>query len=114
MQENLRQSLQKDDVEIQASHCLFPVYRKKLRHLYLQYLRWSHDLKTDPVHKNVMKTLRSFIKADVMNYTEAVEAAISKRKFLLNSLLDLEHFPTEDPASTEDDDFPYKQMERKY
>ena len=45
-----------------------------------------------------------------MDYTEAVEAAISKR----NSLLDLEHFPTEDPASSEDDDFTYLQMKRKY
>ncbi|XP_044168193.1 nonsense-mediated mRNA decay protein 2-like [Acropora millepora] len=110
VQENLHQGLQKDDAEIQASHRLLPVYRKKLRHLYLQHLRWYHDLKTDPVHKKVMKTLRSFM--EEMDYTEAVEAAISKRKYLLNSLLDLEHFPTEDPASTEDDDVIYEPMER--
>ena len=48
-----------------------------------------------------------------MDYTEAVEAAISKRKYLLNSLFDLEHFPTEDLASTEDDDFAYEPMKRK-
>ena len=114
MRENLRQGLQKDDAEIQASHRLLPVYRKKLRHLYLQYVRWYHDLKTDPVHKKVMKTLRSFMEDDEMDYTEAVEAAISKRKYLLNSLFDLEHFPTEDPASTEDDDFAYEPMKRKY
>ena len=93
-QENLRRGLQKDDAEIQASHRLLPVYRKKLRHLYLQYVRWYHDLKTDPVHKKVMKTLRSFMEDDEMDYTEAVEAAISKRKYLLNSLFDLEHSPT--------------------
>ena len=114
VQENLRQGLQKDDAEIQASHRLLPVYRKKLRHLYLQYVRWYHDLKTDPVHKKVMKTLRSFMEDDEMDYTEAVEAAISKRKYLLNSLFDLEHFPTEDLASTEDDDFTYEPMKRKY
>ena len=93
-----------------------PVYRKKLRHLYLQYLRWFHDLKTEPVHKKVMKTLRCFIEDDEMDYTEAVEAAISKRKYLLNSLFDLEHFPTEDPASTVDGDFTYEPMnsKRKY
>ena len=39
VQENLRQGLEKDDAEIQASHPLLPVYRKKLRHLYLQYVR---------------------------------------------------------------------------
>ena len=51
---------------------------------------------------------------DEMDYTEAVEAAISKRKYLLNSLFDLKHFPTEDLASTEDDDFTYEPMKRKY
>ena len=49
---------------------------------------------------------------DEMDYTEAVEPAISKRKYLLNRLFDLEHFPTEDPASTEDDDFIYEPMKR--
>ena len=39
VQENLREGLQKDDAEIQASHRLLPVYRKKLPHLYLQHLR---------------------------------------------------------------------------
>ena len=47
---------------------------------------------------------------DEMDYTEA----ISKRKYLLNSLFDLKHFPTEDPASTEDDDFTYEPTKKKY
>ena len=77
MQENLRQGLQKDDAEIQASNPPLPVYRKKLQHLYLQYLRWYHDLKTDLVHKKVMKTLRSFImEDDEMDYTEVVESKL--------------------------------------
>ena len=98
VQENLRQGLQKDDVEIQASQRLLPVYRINLRHLYLQYLRWYHDLKTDPVHRKIMKTLRSFMEDDEMDYTEAVEAAISKQRHLLISLFDLEQFPFEDPV----------------
>ena len=65
------------------------------------------------MHKKVFKTLRSLIEDDEMDYTEAVEAAISKRKYLLNSLFDLEHFPTENPASTEDDDFTYEPMNSK-
>ena len=64
-------------------------------------------MKTDPVHKKVMKTLRSFMEDDDMDYTVAVEAAISKRKYLLNSLFDLEHFP-KDTTPTEDDDFSYE------
>ena len=113
VQENLRQDLQKDGAETQASHRLLPVYRKKAT-TYLQYVRWYHDLKTYPVHKEVMKTLRNFMKDDEMDYTEALEAAISKQKYLLNSLFDLEHFPTEDLASTEDDDFTHEPMKRKY
>ena len=79
VQENLRQGFQKDDAEIQASNRLLPVYRKKLRHLYVQYLRRYHDLKTDPVHKKVMKTLRSFMEDDEMDYTEAVTSPRMQR-----------------------------------
>ena len=52
VRENLRQGLQKDDAEIQASNRLLPDYRKKLWHLHLQYLSWYYDLKTDPVHSS--------------------------------------------------------------
>ena len=51
------------------------------------------NLKTDPVHKKVMKTLCSYMEAEDMEYTEAVEAAVSKRKYLLNSLFDEEYIP---------------------
>ena len=109
VQENLHQGLPKDDAQVQAANHLLPVYRKKLRH----YVRWYHDLKTDPVHKKVMQTIRSFKDDDDMDYTEAVEAAISKRKYLLNSLFDLEHFP-KDTELTEDNDFSYEARKRKY
>ena len=47
------------DAQIQASNRLLLVY--------LQYLRWYHDLKTDPVHKKVIKTLRRFMEDDEMD-----------------------------------------------
>ena len=37
-----------------------------------------------------MKTLRSFTEEDEMDYTEAAEAAITKRKYLLNRLFEYE------------------------
>ena len=40
-----------------------------------------------------MKTLRSFMEDDEVEYTEAVEAAVSKRKYFLSSLFDLEDIP---------------------
>ena len=44
VEENLRQGLLKDYAQAQASNLLLPVYREKLRHLYLHYLRWYHNL----------------------------------------------------------------------
>ena len=99
VQENQFQGYPNDDAQVPASNHLLPVYREKLPHLYLQYLRWYHELKTDPVHKKVMKRLRRFMEYDEMDYMDAVAAAVSKRKYLLNRLFDLQHFP-EDTAST--------------
>ena len=90
--ENLRQGLLKDDPQARASYLL--------RHLYLHYLRWYHNLKTDPEHKKVMKTLRSFMEDDEVEYTEAVEAAVSKSKYpLLSSLFDLKDIPDIDTST---------------
>ena len=112
VEEYLRQGLSKDDAQAQASNLLLPVYRKKLRHLYLHYLRWYHNLKTDSVHRKVMKTLRNFMEDDEMEYTEAVEAAVSKRKYLLNSLFDLEDITKE--TSTDDDNVTFEARKRKF
>lgn len=47
-----------------------------------------------------------------MEYTEAVEAAVSKRKYFLNSLFDLKHTPED--TSTEDDNLTYEARKRKF
>ena len=47
-----------------------------------------------------------------MEYTEAVEAAVSKRKYLLNSLFDLKDIPKD--TSTEDDNLTYEARTRKF
>ena len=60
------------------------------RRVYLHYLKWHRDLNTDLVHIKVMKTLRSFMEEDKMDYTEAVEEVISKRKYLLNRFFEYE------------------------
>ena len=59
-----------------------------------------------------MKTLRSFMEDDEMEYTEAVEAAAIERKYLLNSLFDLEDIPRD--TSTEDDNLTYEARKRKF
>jgi len=44
-------------------------------------------LKRDPVHEEVMKTLRRFMdEEEGMDYEEAADAAVDRRKFLLNKI----------------------------
>ena len=83
----LEESVSQELAEAQGASDLLPAYRKELRSLYLHYLKWYHCLKQDPIHHQVVKTLRKFMDEDDMNYEEAVEAAVNKQKFLLNSLL---------------------------
>ena len=85
VKENTMQGLPQDVAEVQASNLLLPVYRKRLRRLYLHYLKWYRDLRTDPLHKKIMKTLHSFMQDDDMDYSEAAEAAVNTRKYLLNT-----------------------------
>ena len=49
---------------------------------------------------------------DEMEYTEAAEGAVSKRKYLLNSLFDLEHIPRD--TSTEDDNLTNEARKRTF
>ena len=44
----------------------------------------AHRIKHDAIHHKVMKTLRRFIEEDDMDFDEA---AVAKRKFLLNRLM---------------------------
>ena len=83
----LEEGVSEEVAEAQAVNDLLPAYRKELRSLYLHYLKWYRCLKQDPIHQQVVKTLRKFMDEDEMNYEEAVEAAVNERKFLLNSLL---------------------------
>ena len=71
--------------EAKAFDALLPVFRGKLRRLYLHYLKWFRRLKRDPVNEEVMKTLRRFMdEEEGMDYEEAADAAVDRRKFLLN------------------------------
>ena len=115
VEQYITQGLQKDDAELQASSLLLPAYRKRLRIFYLQYLKWFHALKTDPVHKKVMTTLRRFMDDDGMDFAEAAEAAISKRKYLLNRLIEYEDDYKENLSDNESDEISHKAgRKRKY
>ena len=45
-----------EEVALAKTHnVLLPVYRKRLRRMYLHHLKWFCHLKRDPVHQEVMK-----------------------------------------------------------
>ena len=54
-----------------------------------------HHIKLGTVHRNVMKTLRRLIDKDDMDFDEAVESAVDKRKFLLNRVVKDKFLPDE-------------------
>ena len=70
-----------------AFNALLPVSRRRLRRTYLDRLKRTHHIKHDAIHRKVMKTLRRFIEEDDMDFDEAAESAVAKRKFLLNRLM---------------------------
>ena len=70
--------------------------RRRLRRTYLERLKWTHHIKHDAIHRKVMKTLRRFIEEDDMDFDEAAESAVAKRKFLLNRLMKKKLLPDAD------------------
>ena len=51
-----------------------------------------------------MKTLRCFIEEDDMDFDEAAESAVAKRKFLLNRLMKRSPLPGESNDDKEEND----------
>ena len=89
----------RDHARIRAYKELLPTLRKEARKVYLQYLIWIQSFKKDPVHKKIMETKRNFISLDEFDEEEATEAAVAKRKFLLNKL-----FTDDDYYKTDEDE----------
>ena len=62
-----------------------------------------------------MKTLRGFMEDDEMDFAEAAESAIDKRKYLLNRLFKYEDVSKESLGENDDDDeTPNTGRKRKY
>ena len=69
-----------------ATVAIATVATKRLRYVYLDLLKWFQDLKMDPIHRNVMTKTRKLIEKEDMDFGEAAQAAINKRKYLLNKI----------------------------
>ena len=64
-----------------------PMFQKELESIYMGRLLWMKQLKNDPVHKKIMQTKNAFVDNDDFDPEKAIEAAVSKRKFLIKRLL---------------------------
>ena len=85
------------DAKKQAFAAILPELRKKLGNVYMDRLQWMSQLKRDPVYRKIMKTRDAFVADDEFDPDEALVAAVKKRKFLLERMLeDRQHFPDED------------------
>ena len=87
VQQFLDKGKSQEYAENAAFNILLPVSRRRLRRTYLERLKWTHRIKHDAIHRKVTKTLRRFIEEDDMDFDEAAESAVAKRKFLLNRLM---------------------------
>ena len=71
---------------LKAQNALLPLYRKELRKVLLEYLRWMRAMKKDYTFQKVMETQKDLKDTDGFDWLEATELAIDKRKFLLNRM----------------------------
>ena len=93
------------DAKKQAFSEILPDLRKKLGNIYLDCLKCITQMKRDPVHRKIMETKDAFVDEDDFDPDEALTAAIKKRKFLLERLLeDRQYFPDSNEEDDDDDD----------
>ena len=94
----------KIDAKKQAFAAILPELRKELGNVYMDRLQWMSQLKRDPVHRKIMKTRDALVAEDEFDPDEALVAAVKKRKFLLELMLeDRQHFPDEDDEDDDED-----------
>ena len=84
-----------DYAENAAFNTLLPVSRRRLQRTYLERLKWNHRIKHDAIHRKVKNTLHRFMNEDDMDFEEAAESAVEKRKFLLNRVMQKKPLPDE-------------------
>ena len=96
------------DAKKQAFAAILPELRKELGNVYMDRLQWMSQLKMNPVHRKIMKTRDALVADDEFDPDEALVAAVKKRKFLLERMLeDRQHFHDEDDEDEDNACVPY-------
>ena len=78
---------------VKANNALLPIYRKELRKVFLEDLQWMHAIKKNSTFRKVMETKNELKDTEGIDWLEATELAINKRKFLLNRLFNQQAVP---------------------
>ena len=73
--------------------------RKRFRFWYLRILKWIHALRQNDIHKKVVNTASDLRYNDDYDYNESIDAAVAKRKFLLDRLIKKEDLMDEESES---------------
>ena len=61
--------------------------QEEFRRRYVEALEWIHKLKHNEIHRKIMETVRNLESEESFDRSEALRAAVEKRKFLLDRLV---------------------------
>ena len=79
--------------------------RKKFRINYGNILKWMYALRQNKIHKKVMYTAEDLRNSSAdFDYDESIDAAIAKRKYLLDRLVTEEDLPDSEDALSDSED----------
>ena len=86
---------------VKAENALLPVYRKELSKVLLEDLQLMREMKKDPTFKKVMETPKALKNSEGFDWSESIELAIDKRKFLLNRMYEKQPIPQDQDQTHE-------------
>ena len=99
-----RRHMDQTDARRKAYKDLQPKFRKVLRSLFVSRMSWFKAMEQDPIDKTVQRTVKDLIAIEDFNKQEALKYAISKRKYLLDTVLeDFDPPEIEDHGESEED-----------
>ena len=88
VQKLLNDGFEEETARSKAYHHILSQLQREARHIYLNKLKWIREMRKDPINRKVMETKQSFMDEDEFDGEEALEAAVKKRKFLLNRIFE--------------------------
>lgn len=83
-----RRHMDQQEARRKAYKDLQPTFRKALMTLFIQRITWCKAMEHDPVYKTIRRTVNNLIEDEDFDRQEAWKYAVSKRKYLLDTVLE--------------------------